>query len=124
MQTIGRAARHEEGTVLMYADNITDSMRRAINETARRRDIQIAYNKEHHITPRSVAKEIGEGLRAIIPAAKKQTKDALDIKSVPREEYKHLIKDLTAQMELASANLEFERAAELRDTIQEIREAM
>ena len=71
-----------------------------------------------------MAKEIGEGLRAIIPAAKKQTKDALDIKSVPREEYKHLIKDLTAQMELASANLEFERAAELRDTIQEIREAM
>lgn len=124
VQTIGRAARHEEGTVLMYADQITDSMRRAINETARRRDIQIAYNKEHHITPRSVAKEIGEGLRAIIPAAKKQTKDALDIKSVPREEYKHLIKDLTAQMELASANLEFERAAELRDTIQEIREAM
>lgn len=124
VQTIGRAARHEEGTVLMYADNITDSMRRAIDETARRRDIQIAYNKKHHITPRSVAKEIGEGLRAIIPAAKKQTKDALDIKSVPREEYKRLIKDLTAQMELASANLEFERAAELRDTIQEIREAI
>ena len=123
IQIIGRAARHLEGKVVMYADTITDSMRRAIEETNRRRGIQQAYNEEHGITPTSVAKEIGEGLRAIIPK-KEDDAPKLDLKKIPKDEYSGLIKDLTAQMELASANLEFENAAELRDLIKSIREKM
>lgn len=120
IQIIGRAARHLDGKVLMYADSITDSMRRAIDETDRRRGIQEAYNKEHNITPTSVAKEIDEGLRAIIPK-KEEEKPKLDLKKIPKDEYASLIKDLSAQMDLASANLEFEKAAELRDLISEIK---
>ncbi len=120
IQIIGRAARHLDGKVFMYADNITDSMRRAIDETDRRRSIQEAYNKEHNITPTSVAKEIDEGLRAIIPK-KEDDKPKLDLKKIPKDEYAGLIKDLSAQMDLASANLEFEKAAELRDLISDIR---
>lgn len=123
IQIIGRAARHLEGTVIMYADGITDSMRRAIDETDRRRSIQTAYNEAHNITPTSVAKEISEGLRAIIPK-KEDDKPKLDLKKIPKDEYASLIKDLSAQMDLASANLEFEKAAELRDLIQEIKEKM
>jgi len=119
VQTIGRAARHIDGTVIMYADNVTGSMRRAIDETNRRREIQEKYNVEHEITPTSIAKNIDEGLRAIIPM--KDTKPKLDLNKIPRDEYKNLIKELTAQMELAAANLEFEKAADLRDTIAEIR---
>lgn len=124
IQTIGRAARHQEGRVLMYADRITDSMRRAIDETNRRRGIQEAYNKEHGITPTSVAKEIDEGLRAIIPMKDDDKKPKLDLKKIPKDEYASLVKDLTGQMELASANLEFEKAAELRDLIADIRSKM
>lgn len=120
IQTVGRAARHEEGTVIMYADNMTKSMQRAIDETDRRRDIQEAYNTEHNITPTSVAKEIDEGLRAIIPM-KDDGKPKLDLKKIPKDEYANLIKELTSQMELASANLEFEKAAELRDLIADIK---
>lgn len=123
IQIIGRAARHLEGKVLMYADRITDSMRYAIDETDRRRGIQTAYNEAHNITPTSVAKEIDEGLRAIIP---KKADDApkLDLKRIPKDEYKSLVKDLEGQMDLASANLEFEKAAELRDMIAEIKQKM
>ncbi len=121
IQTIGRAARHEDGTVIMYADVMTDSMKRAISETNRRRGIQEAYNKEHGITPTSVAKEIGEGLRALIPMKEDDKKPKLDLKKIPKDEYDSLVKDLTSQMELASANLEFEKAAELRDLIAEIK---
>lgn len=120
IQTIGRAARHEQGKVILYADMITGSMRRAIDETNRRREIQEQYNTEHGITPHSIAKEVSEGLRAVIP--QKDTKPKLDLKKIPKDEYGSLISDLTAQMELASANLEFEKAAELRDLIAEIRE--
>ena len=123
IQTIGRAARHLEGKVIMYADRITDSMRRAIEETDRRREIQEAYNTEHNITPISVAKAIDEGLRAIIPTKEDET-PKLNLKKIPKDEYEGLIKDLSAQMELASANLEFEKAAELRDTIGEIRKKL
>lgn len=119
IQTVGRAARHEDGKVIMYADRMTNSMERAIGETNRRRSIQEAYNTEHGITPTSVAKEIGEGLRAIIPM-KDDKKPKIDLKKIPKDEYKSLARELTGQMELASANLEFERAAELRDLIQEI----
>ena len=107
----------------MYADVMTGSMQQAISETNRRREIQQAYNEEHNITPTSVAKEIDEGLRAIIPK-KDDEKPKLDLKKIPKDEYAGLVKDLTAQMELASANLEFEKAAELRDTIAEIRANM
>lgn len=121
IQTVGRAARHENGSVIMYGDRITDSMRRAIDETNRRREIQEKYNQEHGITPTSVAKEIGEGLRAIIPMKEDDKKPKLDLKKIPKDEYASLIKDLTGQMDLASANLEFEKAAELRDLIAEIK---
>ena len=121
IQTIGRAARHEEGSVIMYADRVTRSMQAAIDETNRRRHIQEAYNTENGVTPRSIAKAIDEGLRAIIPLKDDDKKPKLDIKKIPKDEYGSLIKDLTAQMELASANLEFEKAAELRDIISDIR---
>ncbi len=120
IQIVGRAARHLEGKVLMYADSITRSMQQALDETDRRRTIQEAYNVEHNITPVSVAKAIDEGLRAIIPK-KADEKPKLDLRKIPKDEYASLIKDLSAQMELASANLEFEKAAELRDVIAEIR---
>jgi excinuclease ABC subunit B len=123
IQTIGRAARHLDGQVLMYADKMTDSMKRAIDETSRRRTIQTAYNTEHGITPTSVAKEIDEGLRAIIPKKEGQ-KATLNLKKIPKDEYASLVKDLSGQMELASANLDFEKAAELRDLIAEIRSKM
>lgn len=119
IQTVGRAARHIDGRVLMYADKITGSMRRTIDETNRRRAIQETYNKEHNITPTGIAKAIEKGLRPDLPEEAKKAK--LDLKRIPKDEYKQLIKDLTAQMELASANLEFEKAAELRDIITDIK---
>lgn len=122
VQTIGRAARHEEGKVIMYADNITGSMQRAIDETYRRRKIQQAYNEKHHIAPRSVKKEISAGLRAIIPEQEKSHK--LNLKKIPREEYPQIIKELSSQMQLAAANLEFERAADLRDQIEDVKAAL
>ena len=122
IQTIGRAARHEEGKVIMYADNMTGSMHRAIEETYRRREIQQKYNEEHGITPHSVAKEISQGLRAIIPQKEKSNK--LNLKRIPPEEYPQIVKELTSQMQLAAANLDFERAAELRDQIEDIKQAM
>ncbi len=119
IQTIGRAARHVNGKVIMYADNITESMEKAISETNRRREIQQAYNKEHNITPRSVKKEISAGLRAIIP--EKEEAAHLDLKRIPQEELPSLIKELQSQMQLAAANLDFEKAAMLRDQISEIK---
>ncbi len=123
IQTIGRAARHENGKVILYADRMTDSMKRAIEETDRRRSLQKDFNEKNNITPQSVSKEIGEGLRAIIPQ-KDDKKPKLDLKKIPKDEYKSLIRDLSAQMDLAAANLEFEKAAELRDLIAEIRQKL
>ena len=122
IQTIGRAARHEKGKVIMYADKITRSMKTAIDETNRRREIQQKYNQENGITPKSVASEIKEGLRAILPAKDKKPK--LDLKKIPRDEWQNVIADLTAQMKAASASLEFELAADLRDQIAEIRKKL
>lgn len=119
IQTIGRAARHIEGHVIMYADTITKSMQRAIDETTRRRKIQEDYNIKHGITPRSVSKEVDEGLRAIIPREAQTVKNDLD--KIPKAEYGRVIKDLTAEMDMASANLQFETAAELRDLIAELK---
>ena len=122
IQTVGRAARHVEGHVLMYADHITDSMRRTIDETTRRRAIQEAYNTEHNITATGISKEIEKGLRPDLPEEAKRAK--LDLKKIPKDEYKTLLKDLTAQMDLAAANLQFEQAAELRDIINDIKAKM
>lgn len=122
IQTVGRAARHVEGRVVMYADHITESMKRTIDETNRRRGIQEAYNKEHGITPRGVQKAVEKGLRPDLPEEAKTAK--LNLKKIPRDEYGELVKDLTAQMELAAANLQFEQAAELRDIITDIKAKM
>ena len=120
IQTIGRAARHVEGKVIMYANFITESMEKAISETNRRREIQKQYNFEHNIKPTSIKKEVGKGLRAIIP--EKQVENKLDIKRVPKDELPGLIKQLSSEMQLAAANLEFERAALLRDEVQKIKD--
>ncbi len=119
IQTIGRAARHVEGRVIMYADRITGSMRRALDETTKRREIQDAYNKEHGITPKGINRAVEKGMRPDMPEEAKTAK--LDLKKIPKDEYKHLIKDMNRQMELAAANLQFEQAAELRDIINDIK---
>ncbi len=122
IQTVGRAARHEEGHVIMYADAVTDSMRRTMDETSRRRKIQETYNKKHNITPRGIKRAVDKGLRPDLPEEAKRTK--LDLKKIPKDEYGSLVKDLTAQMDLAAANLQFETAAELRDLIADIKKQL
>ncbi len=122
IQTIGRAARHVEGKVIMYANFITESMEKAIAETNRRREIQQQYNIEHDITPTSIKKEVSLGLRAIIP--EKEVENKLDIKRIPKDELPNLIKQLSSEMQLAAANLEFEKAAALRDEVNKIKEFM
>jgi excinuclease ABC subunit B len=119
IQTVGRAARHVEGHVIMYADRVTKSMQKTLDETDRRRSIQTAHNKEHGITPTGIIREIEQGMRADVPEDAKRAR--LDLKKIPKDEYGSLIKDLTSQMELASANLQFESAAELRDLIEDIK---
>ena len=119
IQTVGRAARHVEGRVIMYADHVTRSMKATIDETNRRRGIQEAYNKEHGITPAGISKAVEKGMRPDLPEEAKRAK--MDLKKIPKDEYGHLIKDLTAQMDLAAANLEFEKAAELRDIINDVK---
>lgn len=122
IQTVGRAARHEEGRVVMYADHITSSMKRTIDKTNSRREVQAKYNQEHGITPRSIKREVGKGMRPDLPDEAKRAK--LDLKKIPKDEYGNLIKDLTSQMDLASANLQFETAAELRDIINDIKKKL
>ncbi len=122
IQTIGRAARHINGHVIMYADTVTQSMQRAIDETYRRRRIQMAYNEEHAIDPVGISKairDIGGQLRAV--AEKKAEYRVTE--GIPKDEIARLIKDLERQMKEASMNLEFERAAILRDQIVELRRA-
>jgi excinuclease ABC subunit B len=122
IQTVGRAARHQEGRVIMYADRVTKSMQKTIDETNRRRTIQEAYNTEHGITPTSISRAIEAGMRPELPEEAKRAK--LDLKKIPKDEYKSLIKDLSAQMDLAAANLQFEQAAELRDLIDDIKQKL
>lgn len=116
-QTVGRAARHQEGRVIMYADRVTGSMQRTIDATTERRKIQTAHNVKNNITPTSISRSVEQ----MLPRAEKEAPPKLDLKKIPKEEYKHMIKDLTAQMHLASANLQFEKAAELRDLIVEVK---
>lgn len=124
VQTVGRAARHVEGHVVMYGDKITKSMQYTLDETERRRKIQNDYNKKHNITPIGVDKVVDEGMRAIIGAPAKEKKNKLNLNKIPKDEYKNLIKELESQMALASANLRFEEAAELRDQIAAIQEKL
>lgn len=120
IQTVGRAARHVEGHVIMYADRITKSMQTTIDETTRRRAIQEAYNTEHGITPTGISRAVEAGMRPDLPEEAKRAK--LDLKKIPKDEYGSLIKDLTSQMDLAAANLQFEQAAELRDLIEQLKQ--
>ena len=121
VQTIGRAARHVEGHVIMYADNMTGSMERAISETNRRRKIQHEYNEKNGITPEGIQKRIEEA--TLLRKAARQKESGLDInpKKIPKDEIPHIVRDLTGQMDLAAANLDFEKAAELRDLIEELK---
>jgi len=122
IQTVGRAARHEKGHVIMYADRITKSMQKTIDETTRRRKIQEAYNTEHGITPTGIKRAVEKGMRPDLPDEAKRAK--LNLKKIPKDEYGSLIKDLTSQMDLAAANLQFETAAELRDIIEDIKKKL
>lgn len=125
IQTIGRAARHVEGTVVMYADHITKSMKHAIDETNRRRKIQEEYNTKHNITPIGIIKNIDDSLRAAVGAESKEAKTAkLNLDKIPKDEYSTIVNDLTSQMDMAAANLEFEKAADLRDLISQIKSKM
>ncbi len=117
IQTMGRAARHVDGHIIMYADKTTGSMKRAISETNRRRKIQEKYNKEHGITPKSIIKAIRDSRLAGSKQKKTDTDGQLSFKDVPKEEIPHIIADLESQMEIAAQNLEFEKAAILRDQI-------
>ncbi len=124
IQTIGRAARNSEGHVIMYADVMTDSMRMAIDETMRRREIQTAYNKEHGITPQTIKKAV----RDLISISQKvDTEEMLiekDIESMSREELEKLVDKVTKKMKKAAAELNFEAAAELRDQLIEMKKAL
>ena len=124
IQTIGRAARNSEGHVIMYADTITDSMRAAISETNRRRNIQQEYNKEHGITPETIKKAV----RDLISISKAETKDMRnfdkDLESMNAKEINKLIKEFTKKMHQAAAELNFEAAAELRDKLVELKKEL
>jgi len=123
IQTIGRAARHVNGTVIMYADNLTDSMRRAIDETNRRRAKQVAYNQRHGIEPRSIVKAVRDLTDRVRKVAEERPAYAVS-REMPKDELAHLIKELEKQMKAAAAELEFEKAALLRDQIFELRQQM
>jgi excinuclease ABC subunit B len=121
VQTIGRAARHANGHVIMYADRMTDSMKRAIDETNRRRTIQADHNKQHGIEPQSIQKEvhdITEGIKAI---AESRTRYNVVRKEMSRTDMFRVVKDLEVQMKESAKNLQFEKAAQFRDEIFELR---
>ena len=123
IQTAGRAARNLDGEVILYADKITDAIQSAINETERRREIQMAYNEAHGITPATIDKEIRDLISALVDDDDEPA-DSLGVEiseATSEEEIHALIADLTKQMQEAAANLEFEKAATLRDGIEELR---
>jgi excinuclease ABC subunit B len=128
-QIVGRAARHVEGSVIMYADNTTRSMQRAIDETNRRRDLQTSYNDRHQITPRGIKKDVKaltERIKAMSGVSEETDNQTLAkvLGGIPKDEAMRLIKDLEAQMRTAAKSLEFEKAAALRDQVIEVRRAM
>ncbi|MCL3986173.1 excinuclease ABC subunit UvrB [Limosilactobacillus fermentum] len=129
IQTIGRAARNANGSVIMYADTVTDSMRAAIDETKRRRTIQEAYNKEHGITPKTIIKPIQEAIKAVKPVEDEQADKGAeftskDFAALDKEAQAQMIAELTEQMKAAAKHLDFEQAATLRDTVMELTSRM
>ncbi len=120
IQTIGRAARNANGRVIMYADVVTGSMKRAIDETKRRRDIQIKYNEEHHITPQTINKSVRDVIEATKTVGKPTEEALLDISEMDEKQLNTYLKQLEKAMKDAAKALEFERAAQLRDEIQRI----
>lgn len=121
IQTIGRAARNENGEVIMYADKITKSMQIAIDETNRRRQIQEEYNKVHGITPKTIKKDIRDVIRATYDSVEEVKQDTKEYKSLTKEEKLELIEKLEAEMKQAAKDLDFEKAMELRDAIFELK---
>ncbi len=124
IQTIGRAARNAKGHVIMYADNMTDSMRAAITETNRRREIQSKYNEEHGITPQTIQKAVRDLISISKEIAKEELRFEKDPESMSRQELQKLIKDVEKQMKKAAADLNFEAAAQLRDQMVELKERL
>ena len=124
IQTIGRAARNAEGHVIMYADTVTDSMRRAISETERRRKIQMQYNEEHGITPQTIKKAVRDLISISKKVAAEELRMAKDPESMSREELEKLVNDVSKQMRKAAAELNFEAAAELRDKMVELKQML
>ncbi len=124
IQTIGRAARNADGHVVMYADTITDSMRRAIDETRRRRALQEAYNKEHGITPQTIRKAVRDLIAISKEVTKEQVRFEKDPESMSEKELESLIKKVEKQMKKAAAELNFEAAAQLRDQMKELKEQL
>ena len=124
VQTIGRAARNSDGHVVMYADTITDSMKIAIDETARRRQIKIRYNEEHGITPQTIKKAVRDLISISKTIAKEEIQFEKDPESMSREELEKLIAGIQKQMKKAAADLNFEAAAELRDKMIELKKQM
>lgn len=123
IQTIGRAARNANGHVIMYADHVTDSMKKALDETKRRRELQMAYNEEHGITPQTISKKIPEVIRATQVAEEEESyvTKATKGKKLTKAEREQLLASLEIEMKEAAKALDFERAAELRDTIFELK---
>ncbi len=124
IQTIGRAARNSEGHVIMYADKVTDSMRLAIDETERRRKIQMAYNQEHGITPKTIQKAVRDQISISKKVAAEELKLEKDPESMSRKELEKLIGEVTKRMKKAAAELDFESAAELRDKLIELKQIL
>jgi len=123
IQTMGRAARHVDGHVVMYADTTTGSMKAAIDETYRRRKVQEAYNREHGITPQSIRKAIRDITDRVKAVA--ETRGPYEaVTPASKDEMARLIKELESQMKAAARNLEFEKAALLRDRIIDLRKAL
>ena len=115
IQTIGRAARNADGHVIMYADEMTDSMKKAISETDRRRGIQQKYNEENNITPQTIRKAVRDLISISKVIAKEEVRFEKDPESMNRQELEKLIKDVEKKMKKAAADLNFEAAADLRD---------
>lgn len=126
IQTIGRAARNVNAYVIMYADRMTDAMKKAIGETERRREKQIAYNKKHKITPQTIKKAVMDITQKFgLKSRKSKDKErGFDFSKVPKDELPRMIQVLEAKMEIASQNLEFEKAAEIRDEIEKIKKEL
>jgi excinuclease ABC subunit B len=122
IQTIGRAARNSEGHVIMYADAITDSMRRAMEETERRRKLQMEYNREHGITPQTIKKAVRDLISISKKVAAEELRMEKDPESMSKTELEKLIKDVSKQMRKAAAELNFEAAAGLRDKMVELKQ--